>query len=87
VQLLNRLVDVDDILYGGDGTEYCPLYAYVGKVSILVLSRTSCSFMRAQFVKSIFMCLGFQIYSYVQRSFIAHLISYSFKILFYFKYL
>jgi hypothetical protein len=25
VQLLNRLVDVDEILYGGDGIEYCLL--------------------------------------------------------------
>jgi hypothetical protein len=25
VQLLNQLVDLDDILYGGDGTEYCLL--------------------------------------------------------------
>jgi hypothetical protein len=25
VQLLNRLVDLDEILYGGDGTEYCLL--------------------------------------------------------------
>jgi hypothetical protein len=25
VQLLNRLVDLDEILYGGDGIEYCLL--------------------------------------------------------------
>jgi hypothetical protein len=25
VQLLNRLADLDKILYGGDGTEYCLL--------------------------------------------------------------
>jgi hypothetical protein len=25
VQLFNRLVDLDDILYGGDGIEYCLL--------------------------------------------------------------
>jgi hypothetical protein len=42
VQLLNRLVDLDEILYGGDGIEYCPLQVYVGKVGILVLPRTSC---------------------------------------------
>jgi hypothetical protein len=33
VQLLNRLVDLDDILYEGDGIEYCLLKAYVGKVA------------------------------------------------------
>jgi hypothetical protein len=41
-QLLNRLVDLDEILYGGDAIEYCLLSAYVGKVGILVLPRTSC---------------------------------------------
>jgi hypothetical protein len=41
-QLLNRLVDLDEILYGGDGIEYCFLYNYVWEVGILVLPRTSC---------------------------------------------
>jgi hypothetical protein len=41
-QLFNRLVDLNEILYGGDGIEYCLLYAYVGKVGILILPRTSC---------------------------------------------
>jgi hypothetical protein len=41
VQLLNRLVDLDEILYGGDGIEYCLLQAYVGKAGVLVLPRTS----------------------------------------------
>jgi hypothetical protein len=44
VQLLNRLVNLDEILCGGDDIEYCLLYAYVGKVGILVLPRTSCYF-------------------------------------------
>jgi hypothetical protein len=34
-------VDLDEILYAGDGIEYCLLYAYVGEVDILALSRTS----------------------------------------------
>jgi hypothetical protein len=42
VQLLNRLVDLDEILHGADGIEYCLPYVYVGKVGILVLPRTSC---------------------------------------------
>jgi hypothetical protein len=42
VQLLNRLVDLDEILYGGDGIEYCLLLAYIGKAGILVLPRISC---------------------------------------------
>jgi hypothetical protein len=42
VQLLNRLVDLDKILYGGDAIEYCLLYAYVGRVGVLILPRTSC---------------------------------------------
>jgi len=42
VQLLNRLVDLDETLYWGDSIEYCLLSAYVGKVGILVLPRTSC---------------------------------------------
>jgi hypothetical protein len=41
-QLWYRLVDLDEILYG-DGIEYCLPQAYVGKVGILVLRRTSCS--------------------------------------------
>jgi hypothetical protein len=41
VQLLSRLVDLDEMLYGGDGIEYCLPEAYVGKVSILVLPRNS----------------------------------------------
>jgi hypothetical protein len=44
VQLLNRLVDSDEMLYGGDDTEHCLLYAYVEKVRILVLSRAYCYF-------------------------------------------
>jgi hypothetical protein len=39
---LNILVDLDDILYGRDDIEYCLLQAYVEKVGILVLLRTSC---------------------------------------------
>jgi hypothetical protein len=35
-------VDLDEILYGGDGIEYYLLLTYVGKVGILVLPRTSC---------------------------------------------
>jgi hypothetical protein len=46
VQLLNRLVDLDEMLYRGDGIEYCLLRAFAGKVGILVLSRTSCSLFR-----------------------------------------
>jgi hypothetical protein len=30
-------VDLDEILYGGDGNEYCLLQAYVGKVGIIAL--------------------------------------------------
>jgi hypothetical protein len=40
---LKLLVDWDEILYGGHATEYCLQLAYVGKVGILVLPRTSCS--------------------------------------------
>jgi hypothetical protein len=36
-------VDLDEILYGDDGIEYCLLQAYVGKVDTLVLPRTYCS--------------------------------------------
>jgi hypothetical protein len=52
VQLLSRLVELDEMLYGGDGIEYCLLYAYVGKVGILVLPRTSCFFSLALMPRS-----------------------------------
>jgi hypothetical protein len=39
VQLLNQL---KDRLYGGDGIEYCLLYARVGKVGILIIPISSC---------------------------------------------
>jgi hypothetical protein len=39
--LLNRVVELDEILYGIGDVEYCLLQAYVGKVGILVLPRTS----------------------------------------------
>jgi hypothetical protein len=42
VQLLNPLVDLDEILYGGDDIEHCLLYTYAGKLGILVFPRTSC---------------------------------------------
>jgi hypothetical protein len=35
-------VDLDEIMYGGDGIEYCLLQDYAGKVGVLVLPRTSC---------------------------------------------
>jgi hypothetical protein len=37
VHLLNNLMNLDEILYGCDGTEYCLLQAYAGKVGILIL--------------------------------------------------
>jgi hypothetical protein len=38
-QLLDLLVDLDEILYGGDGNEYCLLYAYVGKVGVTLVTK------------------------------------------------
>jgi hypothetical protein len=48
VQSMNRLVDLDEILYGGDGIECCLLQAYIGKVDILVIPRTSCYYHNLQ---------------------------------------
>jgi hypothetical protein len=39
---LNRLVDLDKILYGGDGIVYCLLKAYVAKAGVLVFHRNYC---------------------------------------------
>jgi hypothetical protein len=35
-------VDWDEILCVGDGIEHCLLWAYVGKVGLLILPSTSC---------------------------------------------
>jgi hypothetical protein len=43
-------VDLDEFFYGGDDIEYCLLYAYVGKVGILVLPRTSCYVIIRRFI-------------------------------------
>jgi hypothetical protein len=48
-------VDLDEILFGGDDIEYC--LPYVGKVSVLVLPRTSYVIHKAMYV-GLYRCLA-----------------------------
>jgi hypothetical protein len=50
-------VDLDEILFGGDDVEYCLLQAYVGKVGVLVLPRTSYVIHKAMYV-GLYRCLA-----------------------------
>jgi hypothetical protein len=66
MQLFNRLVDLDEILYGSNGIEYCLLQAYVGKVGILALPKTSC--FSDAFFASLLTCLFFTLRCCLQKA-------------------